>query len=39
VQGNERKLASDYALRLDIPVPIRLSGRVGCLLVGSIAAA
>jgi hypothetical protein len=39
VQGNERKLASDYALRLDITVPIRLSGRVGCLLVGSIAAA
>ncbi|MDP3242874.1 MAG: HutD family protein [Reyranella sp.] len=39
VQGNERKLASDYALRLDITVPIRLSGRVGCLLVGSITAA
>ena len=39
VQGNERKLASDYALRLDIPVPTRLSGRVGCLLVGSISAA
>jgi len=36
VHGNERKLASDYALRLDIPVPTRLSGRVGCLLVGSI---
>lgn len=39
VQGAERKLASDYALRLDIPVPVRLSGRVGCLLVGSITAA
>lgn len=39
VQGNERKLASDYALRLDIPVPARLSGRVGCVLVGSITAA
>lgn len=39
VQGNERRLASDYALRLDIPVPTRLGGRVGCLLVGSITAA
>lgn len=39
VQRNERKLASDYALRLDIPVPARLSGRVGCVLVGSITAA
>lgn len=39
VQGAERRLASDYALRLDITVPVRLSGRVGCLLVGSITAA
>jgi environmental stress-induced protein Ves len=39
VQGNERKLASDYALRLYITVPTRLSGRVGCLLVGSITTA
>ncbi len=39
VQGAERKLASDYALRLDITVPVRLSGRVGCLLVGSVTAA
>lgn len=39
VQGNERRLASDYALRLDIPVPTRLGGRVGCLLVASITAA
>jgi environmental stress-induced protein Ves len=36
VHGNERKLASDYALRLDPTVRVRLSGRVGCLLVGSI---
>src|SRR5690606_5994937 len=39
VQGNERRLASDYALRRDSPVPTRLGGRVGCLLVGSITAA
>ena len=36
VQGDERNLASDYALRLDISGPTRLSGIVGCLLVGSI---
>jgi environmental stress-induced protein Ves len=36
VQGDERKLGSDYALRLDITGPMRLSGLVGCLLVGSI---
>lgn len=39
VDGNERILASDHALRLDITAPTRLSGRVGCLLVGSITAA
>ena len=39
VQGDERRLAADHALRLDITEPTRLSGRVGCLLVGSITAA
>ena len=39
VEGDERSLASDHALRLDIAGPTRLSGRVGCLLVGSITAA
>ncbi|WP_425068098.1 HutD family protein [Reyranella sp.] len=39
VQGDERRLAADHALRLDITGPTRLSGRVGCLLVGSITAA
>ncbi|WP_428686075.1 HutD/Ves family protein [Reyranella sp.] len=39
VQDDERRLASDHALRLDITGPTRLSGRVGCLLVGSITAA
>jgi hypothetical protein len=36
VQGDERNLASDHALRLDIAGPTRLSGIVGCLLLGSI---
>ena len=39
VQGDERRLAADHALRLDITAPTRLSGRIGCLLVGSITAA
>ena len=39
IHGDERRLASDYALRLDITVPIRLGGRMGCLLVGSVTAA
>ena len=39
VEGNERTLSSDHALRLDITAPTLLSGRVGCLLVGSITAA
>lgn len=36
VQGDERRLPSDHALRLDITGPTRLTGIVGCLLVGSI---
>jgi environmental stress-induced protein Ves len=39
VEDDERDLASDHALRLDVTGPTRLSGRVGCLLVGSIAPA
>ena len=39
VQGDERRLAADHALRLDITEPTRLSGVVGCLLVGSITGA
>jgi environmental stress-induced protein Ves len=36
IQGNERKLAADYALRIDTDVTMRLTGIVGCLLVASV---
>lgn len=36
VEGDERRLAPDHALRLDLTDPTRLSGIEGCLLVGSI---
>lgn len=39
VQGDDHDLAADHALRLDITAPTRLSGKQGCLLVGSITAA
>ena len=39
VQNETYELASDHALRLDVTRPMQLSGNVGCLLVGSIAAA
>ena len=36
VQGDERKLAADHALRLDVPVPTRLTGVRSSTLVASI---
>ena len=36
IQGNERKLAADYALRVDTDVTMRLTGVTGCLLVASV---
>ncbi len=36
VQGDRRTLETDYALRLDVTGPTRLSGIEGCLLVASI---
>lgn len=39
IQDASHDLAADHALRLDITAPTRLSGLVGCLLVGSITAA
>lgn len=36
VQGSERKLAADQALRLDVPVPTRLTGMLASTLVASI---
>lgn len=36
VQGNERALGEDYALRLQLAGPTRLTGLTGCLLVASI---
>lgn len=36
VQGSERPLGPDYALRLQLTGPLRLTGLAGCLLVASI---
>ena len=36
VQGDERTLGADYALRLELTGPLRLTGIKGCLLVASI---
>jgi uncharacterized protein len=36
IQGNERRLAADYALRIDTDVTVRLTGIAGCLLVAGI---
>lgn len=36
VQGDERKLAADHALRLDVTGPTRLTGVSACTLVASI---
>ncbi|MBL0899856.1 MAG: HutD family protein [Reyranella sp.] len=36
IQGSERKLAADHALRVDTDVTMRLTGVAGCLLVASI---
>ena len=36
VQGSERPLGADYALRLQLAGPLRLTGLTGCLLVASI---
>jgi environmental stress-induced protein Ves len=36
VQGDDRPLGADYALRLELTGPLRLTGIVGCLLVASI---
>ncbi len=36
VQGDERKLAADHALRLNVPVPTRLTGVSSSTLVASI---
>lgn len=36
VQGSDRKLAADYALRIDTDVTMRLTGITGCLLVASV---
>lgn len=38
VGDDRRGLASDHALRLDINEAVRVSSRIGCLLVGSITA-